>query len=179
MKRKQLDIDWIIKNHLLFLQTFGLEESKIREHFEVWKVGKISTSINEYFWYLLQNIIPAIAEQVSSEEQIYQLNYETYFKMWEFLVYIERKNGNNVKKLMHHNEIKLWQLKQTNFRKEVVIISNTCCDYCESLNGKHISFEEALDKQYLASDQCTRENGCNCCYSVLTCEDENGELIPI
>jgi len=179
MKKKQLDIEWVIKNHFPFLQKFGLDEAKIREHYEVWKVGKISISINNYFWYILQNIIAAIPVQVSSEEQMYQLNYDTYFIMWEFLAYVESKNANHVKKLMHQNELKLWRLKQTNFKVEVVIISKGCCDYCESLNGKLISFEEALDKEYLASDKCSREKGCNCCYSVLNSIDENGELIRI
>jgi Pyruvate/2-oxoacid:ferredoxin oxidoreductase delta subunit len=179
MRRKQIDIDWIIKNHSSFFAKFNLNEAKIREHYEVWKIGKISTAVNDYYWYLLQNIITVIAEQVSSEEETYQLNYETYLKMWEFLVGIERKNGNHVKRTMHQNELRLWKLQSPNYKKEVVIISGACCSYCNELNGKRIDFEEALEKQYLASESCTREAGCNCCYSVLNSRDDNGRLIRI
>ena len=138
MQRNQLNIEWILENHLSFLHKFGLNESKIREHFEVWKVGKISTSVNDYFWYIHQNILTEIAAQVSDEEQMCQLNYDTYYIMWEFLSYVENKNGNHIKRLMHKNEIRLWQIREGIFKKNVVIISNKCCDYCKTLNDKYV-----------------------------------------
>jgi hypothetical protein len=179
MEGKQIDIDWIIKNHLSFFTNFDLTESKIRQYYKVWEVDKLSTSINDYYWHLLQNIVIDIAEYTSSEEKMYQLNYETYLRMWEFLVRIEHKNGNQVKKLMHENELRLWKLQSTKFKKEVVIISGACCSFCDDLNGKQIAFEEALAKQYLASENCIREYGCNCCYSVISSRDENENLICI
>lgn len=46
--KKTNDIDWIIKNHSAYFAKFNLNETKIREHYEVWKVGKISTAVNDY-----------------------------------------------------------------------------------------------------------------------------------
>lgn len=176
MKRKIIGLDWIISTHLPFLKRFGLYESIIRKYYEDWKTAQPSATENDYLWHIFQTLISSIAEKANSQEQFYELSHATYSKMWEFLIHIEKRNGNHVKLLMHENEIRLWKLT-TPFKSEVIIISGHCCKFCDDLNQIKISFEEALTNKYLASDNCTREWGCNCCYSLVSVKDENGDLI--
>ena len=94
----------------------------------------------------------------------------------EYLVYTEHRNGNHIKGVLLENELRLWEL-QTTYESEVVIISGHCCEYCDNLNHKQLSFKEALQKQYLASKDCTRVSGCNCCYGHVALRDSNDRLI--
>ena len=66
-----------------------------------------------------------------------------------------------------------------NYSMQIEIISGNCCEYCDSMNGNRIDLDEAIKKRYLASEKCTREWGCNCCYAYTAERDENGDLIII
>ncbi len=177
MKKKLLTIEWLINNHLPFLEKFGLDEKKIRDYYETWKVGKQSISINDYFWHILQKIIEQIAVQSQDEIQACELNIETYFIMWNFLRKVERKNANHVFKAMQLNKLRLAELQSGPYKKEVIFLSGHCCPYCNELNGKKFSFEEMIQGEYLGSSNCTNEYGCNCIFVTQSCRDEQGRFI--
>ncbi len=162
-----------------FFQKFGMEEDYIRKHYEEWKLDKEGATPKDFLWYTFQSIINAIAEQAASEEQMYQLNYDTYFKMWQFLVSVEKRNANHITRLMYENQFRLWKAKGGVFKKEVVLIMKGCCDYCDSLNGLRVSIDDAIKNIYLGSVNCTHKLGCNCTCSAENCRDENGRLIRV
>lgn len=176
MAKKIIDIDWIITNQMNFLEKFGLYESVIRQYYEDWKKLQPEASANDYLWHVFQTLLDSVVEKFNTEEQLYELNFEIYSKMREFLVKVEKRNANHILKMMNENQLRLWKIR-ANFKSEVEIISGHCCEFCDSLNNKRISFEEAIEKRYLASKNCTNKYGCNCCYSQVSVKDENGNLI--
>jgi hypothetical protein len=68
----------------------------------------------------------------------------------------ERKNGNISFKLHLESKLRARQLTYK-FKTKVIIVSGHCCEYCDALNGMELTFDEALKKQYLASECCTRK----------------------
>src|SRR5687768_13066229 len=176
MATKKITIDWIIENYMEYFTKFQLTELNIRNHFEEWKAGKQVVLPKDYLWYIFQMIVKTIAKQSSSEEQMCRLNVEVYSKMWEFIVKVENRKANHVLRSRFQNELRLWQL-ESKFKQVVEIISGHCCLYCNNLDGKKMSIEEAIENQYLASKECTREWGCNCYYASTV--EKKGDLIHL
>ena len=172
-------MDWIIDNYMEYFQQFQLKEEDIRNHYEDWKSGKEVVLPKDYLWYLFQLIVQAIAKQATSEAHMYRKNVEVYSKMWEFLVKVENRNGTHVLRSKFLNELRLWKVESTIYKKQVEIISGHCCPYCDNLDKKIMSIDEALETQPLASKQCTRKWGCNCCYSETFARDSEGRLIKL
>lgn len=179
MAIKKITLDWIIDNYMEYFKQFQLTEQNIRTYFEEWKSGKDVVLPKDFLWHIFQLIVQAIAKQATSEEQLCLKNMEVYWKMWEFLVKVENRNGDHVLRSKFKNELRLWQLEEKTFKQQVEIISGHCCPFCNSLDGKIMSIEEALESQPLASKQCTRKWGCNCCYSVTGVRDSEGRLVMI
>ena len=176
MTTKSNSLEWINNNYHNLFNKFNLDEKAIFKYYNSWKATHEIAANNDFLWSVFQQLLDATAKQAINEEALYRYNYEIYKEMWHFLVYVEHKNANHVKNLMHENELKLWDLTQT-IEYKIAIISGHCCKFCDSLNRQIMSFEEAIFKQYLASNKCTRERGCNCCYSMVSQRDENGRAI--
>lgn len=176
MPTREITINWIITNYLDYLKQFQLDEISIRHHFDEWKKEK-KAKANKYLWYIFEKVREAISKQATSEIQRCRLNAELFKKMWEYKIKIENKNANDILKLQFENQLHVLKLEQTVYRLEIEVISGHCCLFCNSLNGKKLSLEEALSKQPLASDQCTRQWGCNCCYAENFARDSNNRFI--
>jgi hypothetical protein len=180
MAKSQITLEWIIEKYLSYFQTFHLTEDALRTYYSQFKSLLPTASDGDFLWHVFQLIVKEIAKQSHSEEQLYRLNEGVYLKMWEYLVTVENKNGNHVMRLHNENQLRLWQLQfQLKFKWHIVIISGHCCPYCDSLDEKELTFEEALEQQPLASKHCTRELGCNCCYVTRASRDANGRLIKL
>jgi hypothetical protein len=170
-------IDWLVQAYMPFFRIYGMTEENVRDTFEEWKQQSKNDSVKDYLWYVFQQMLQIIPTQVSPDTEAYHdLIKAVYKQMWEFLVRVENKAGNHIKKQMHYHELELWKI-QSRYKQVVEIISGQCCPYCDSLNGKTFSFDEILKLQPLASKQCTRKWGCNCCYVVIGVRDVEGRLI--
>jgi hypothetical protein len=175
-KKAIRDLDWIVRKWLPYFTRFQITEEVLRAYHVQYKELQPAASDLDFLWNVFQVLGGEIANQAHTEEQLYQLNVELNMKMWEFLIVVERRNGNHVKKVMHENQLRLWQLT-ARFKTEVKIIAGHCCPFCDDLDSKIISFEKALATQPLASEQCTRERGCNCCYTQVAVRNADGRPI--
>lgn len=137
-------------------------------------------SVMDFAWAVFQKILTEVANAFQkgdiTEEQFYRENKDIYFEMTFFQRRHENKKGNHVFQLALYNDL-LYNKYRTRLKLNVVIISGHCCTFCNNLNNQQIPFEEALKEQYLGSNNCTRECGCNCTYAFRTLRDSNGKLI--
>lgn len=178
MAKLDKDINWVAQEYRSFLKLFNVTESNLRSAYSDWQKKQPAGSMGDFLWYILNDLLGVIGKQHHSLQQFHRLNIEVYKKMWHLLVYHENRNGNGPKHSMHENELNLWKL-EAEWKSEVEIISGSCCSFCNDLKGKKLTFDEALNTQPLASKKCTREWGCNCCYTVTAVRGSNGRLIPL
>ena len=130
MAARIIDIDWIIENEITFFLKFGMNAENIRSHFEYWNETNPKRKTNDYLWYLFQNILKQINQQVSAKLTRYELFADTYWEMWQFEK-TEEKKGNANLRLAFENRLKAWELSY-NFKTEIVILSGNCCEFCDS-----------------------------------------------
>ena len=170
-------IDWLVKKYMSFFTEYGITEQNIREQYEVWKNKSNRDDAKHYLWFVFQQmviLIPTQTEQDSPRQ--HRLLRDVYFKMGEFMVTIEKKNGNHVKHLMLYHEIKGNDYQST-IELKIRIISGHCCPFCDALDKRELTFEEVLNDQPLASNKCTRQYGCNCTYAYFPQRDAAGNVI--
>jgi hypothetical protein len=170
------DIDWLISSYMPFFKKFGMNEPNLRAEYEIWKGKTKNDRVKDYLWYIFQEMLMAVAKQFKTEKDFYTYNRDIYFKMWEFRIRVEKKKDNRLLQSIHECDVRLYMI-DISYQFKVEMITGHCCSYCDSLDGKQVTPEDYLQNKYLASDQCTRESGCNCTVTSVSIRDANGRLI--
>ena len=71
----------------------------------------------------------------------------------------------------------LLEAVENTFETEAFIIAASCCDMCLKQDFKVYEIDEAIKLQSLPNIECTRKNGCVCCYGFKGKRDSNDRLI--
>lgn len=71
----------------------------------------------------------------------------------------------------------LQQAIEIKLKMNATFITTGCCTECEKLANTILPLEEVVKSQPLPHPDCTREQGCICCYGFHPLRDENGRLI--
>lgn len=107
---------------------------------------------------------------------MYHKHSSIYFYMATFRRVYENSKANDIFQLKLDSELRSFN-NIVGFKMQAEIISNKCCDYCESMNGKRFDIQDALKNKYYDAEQCTWAFGCRSCYVGVPARDKNGSLI--
>ncbi|MFB9058032.1 hypothetical protein ACFFU9_14905 [Mariniflexile ostreae] len=181
MARKR-SIEWLIKNYLPFLETFGMDEKNIRENYVNNWVNKDKNDVESYLWSIFNLLIDENLKQSKAKnlEGYYDRNMKIYSKMSIFLRKYKSKPAGHLQKLYNENYIKKenQSFKDNTFHMDVAIYCKAIdCKFGDEVDGKLISIKEALENSIIPYDKCTSEVGCLCFYSIRPRRDENDDLI--
>lgn len=181
MARKR-SIEWLIKNYLPFLETFGMDEKNIRENYVNNWVNKDKNDVESYLWSIFTLLIDENLKQSKAKnlEGYYSRNMKIYGQMSTFLIKYKRKPAGHLQKLYNENYIKQenQNFKDNTFHMDVVVICGAIdCKYGKKLENKLFSMKEALENSIIPYNKCTNEFGCLCRYAMKARRDENGDLI--
>jgi hypothetical protein len=175
MAKSDHTLDWMIDNYMPFFMQFGMDEGNLRRQYEVWKAKSSNHRVHDYLWYIFQILLAESAKQSPNELELYRNNFKIHCKMWEFRIKVEGKKANDIKQLVEESRVRMETLQAPSYI-EIKVSSGHCCPYCDGLNGMVFSPEDVLENQYLASDKCTRERGCNCRYVSVVMRNDDGSL---
>lgn len=169
-----LDLDWLIKKYLPFLQQFGMSEDNIRSYFNVWSENRPAL-VKDYLWFLFHQLLKESAKQSHSESELYSHQITIYSEMLAFRRRVEKVKANEILQLLLEAKV-LKTITDSNLKFDVKINSGYCCSYCDSLNNKLFAVDVILENKYLGSKSCTNQFGCNCTYSFIALRNEDGRL---
>lgn len=169
-----LDLDWLVKKYLSFLQQFGMNEDNIRSYFIVWSKNR-HPLIKDYLWFIFQQLLIESTKQSHSASEIYRHQITIYSEMLSFRRRVEKVKANEILQLLLEAEV-LKAITDTDLKLDVKINSGYCCPYCDSLNNKNFAVDDILENKYLGSNNCTNQFGCNCTYSFIPLRNEDGSL---
>lgn len=175
MKNK-FSLEWILDEYSYFFNMINIPISLVREKYIEFSEKQTNNNGKDFLWSLFQFLIIETSNNSKDEHEMYSRHEQIYYKMTSFRRKYENSKSNDILQLGFDSYLNSLE-PIGNIRMKVQIISGHCCDYCNSLNGKRIDLEDAKKNRYLASEKCTREYGCNCCYGYSPELDENGNLI--
>ena len=173
--KKVRTIEWLIKNHLSFFETFGMNEQNIRSYYEDWKI-KSSDNINDFLWHIFNTLLNQNAAQSKDIIGYYERNIEIYLQMLNLRRKIERKPANEIQKCLNRNKLEL-RFESSNLELNVVVSTTTGCDACKEVYNKEFPIREVLKNDVIPYETCTRNAGCACVYTFRPIRDENENLI--
>lgn len=114
-------------------------------------------------------IMSLFNEQVATEKDYGKLSSSYY----ELALILEEEGREYFHVLKLSSIMRLKELRKQGW-KEVEILSCGCCSYCESLNGKRLTIEQALKELPIPHRDCPHENTVFC-----TCSYEPAGELPI
>jgi len=92
---KPRDIDWLLKRYLKFFSAYGLEESNIREVFDLWNTNQTEPDVCEFAMYLMQNLLNEIERQIETGLERTRKFSDVYYHMAMVQRMHQGKNGNS------------------------------------------------------------------------------------
>lgn len=176
---KKFNIEKIPVNFAYFFKDYGLTTNDIKEDYKKFSVESPGSSSNDFIWQLFQGLIVEVSKTSKDLSEMYRKQERVYYEMASFVREYEGSNGNLYKQLGFACQLHSLSSEVTGFIMEVEVMSGSCCEYCNQFHSRRFSIEEVLNNKYLASEKCTNEFNCNCCYAVLPKKDTNGNLIRI
>lgn len=156
-------LDWLVTHYGEFFESFGIDSTALRLHFEEWKIKSGETAVADYLWYLFHVLLGETRKQVSNPADYHRNLHEIYVKMLSFRLDVEGQKDNALVQLIIKNKILQWQY-ELSYPFRLQAISLNCCAHCEKINGQVFDAERVLADPYFAEPSCTRENGCSCGY---------------
>lgn len=158
---------------------FGMNEYNILCQFGVW-AKKRSPIVSDYAWYIFNMLLEKNAEITDNERDREYRNAMLYGAMVYFRREVENADRASINKIQRpfNTSTLNYQLMDLGQAGHflIEIVSGQCCPFCDTLDGRKYEIEDYLKNEYLASPKCTRESGCNCCFSLLPKRDKNGHL---
>ena len=175
MKRQnELTIDAFIKKYMSFFSKYAMTEMEIRGGYNSELInGPIY--VKDYVWNLFQRLLHETAKNAKSECELFAEHRDIYMYMVIFRRRHDKVKANDLLQIVFDLDIKLARCSSVVMM--VAIISGSCCEFCNSLNNKMYSIEDALANKYLGSKNCSNSKGCNCTYSFVGQRNSNGRLI--
>lgn len=165
-----------VKNYGQTFAAYGFPISELKTRFENSTNQKKYPNTADLIWSLFQELLLKAGQQAKTEYELYEGQWKIYAAMLDFRRKTEKSKANEILQL-HLKAYVQMSSSQSTLNLKCKIISGACCEYCNSLDGKNFEIQEVLDKQFLGSENCTNEKGCNCCYSLVPERDSNGKLI--
>src|SRR5690606_30762123 len=104
--RKAKDLNWLTKKYMSFFKKFGMNEQNIIDHYYTWS-AKGSMNILDYLWYIFNHLLDANLQQSTDRIKFYERNELIYSEMINFRRSVEKKNGNEIQKLLNLNRVNL------------------------------------------------------------------------
>lgn len=176
-------IDWMINNYMPLFEKFGVKEQNIRNDYKnTWqkelKDSNIDTYLIAIFNYLINENYKQSKVKNLDLKGFYERNRDVYQEMVLFKRKYKKQKVNHIHKLYNENYIKALAEDQSDLILDAVIIcGGTKCIHTESLSGKKISLEEAIENTAIPYDECSSEYGCCCTYGLKPRRGEEGNLI--
>jgi len=130
-------------------------------------------SKNDFIWSLLNESLFKIAQNSCTEQELYHNQRDIYLYQFRFLN-DESKDISNIQKLINQCDLNLANLNR--LQMNVILITNGCCNECQSFDGNKNSLESELSHSSLPIHSCSRPQGCICCYGFEGIRDANGRL---
>lgn len=175
MENKKI-FDRAIKSYGQTFESYGLSISELNRRFEKNLKQNQNSSSKDFIWSQFQELLLKAGQQAKSEYELYEGQWKIYAAMLDFRRRIEKSKANEILQL-HLKAYVQMSNAQSRLNLKCKIISGACCEFCDSLNGKKYEIDEVLGKQFLGSENCTNERGCNCCYALVPERDSNNRLI--
>jgi hypothetical protein len=161
MTQDNKDLDWLFTNYQDFFDRFGMNKENIASVYYEWKEDDADTLL-QYLWAIFEKLLYETYEQVSNPEAKFKILSVILSKMREYKINYEGCKANDIYKKYLYCQLKLLQITRPHFK--VTVVAVRCCPYCDGLNGKQLSLDEALESQLLPPARCINEVGCNCYY---------------
>lgn len=174
MKRKEKNIEWVIKNYSSFFENFKMDEANVITVYNDWKLMNPNKRINDFIWAMFNELLLRIAKQAKTETELYKYQRIVYGEMVYFLKRIESRNANYIVKLFQNCVLNEAALSPLFLKAEV--LTDSRCEVCK--NFKYIApIEQALKDSVIPLNNCPNPLGCTCCYAFQSERDKNGRLI--
>jgi 6-phosphogluconate dehydrogenase len=161
MLHEDKDLDWLFKNYQTFFDKFGMNKENIADVYYEWKEDEADT-ILKYLWAIFEKLLYETYEQVLQPEAKFKILSLILEEMWNYKRNYLGEKANDIYKKYLYCQLKLIQFSAMTVMVSVVAVR--CCPYCDALNGKQLSVEEALQNQFLPAVRCINEVGCSCYY---------------
>lgn len=175
MAHQKKTIEWMLKKYLPFFRKFGMTEENILSHYNEWKLNRVDR-IEDYLWYIFNFLLNENMKQSRNIVDLYKRNDEIYMQMLYFRRKIEGKPANEIQKALNYNRLEL-NIEKTKYEFDLIIIGTIDCEACKNIDGKIITVQQALKKEIIPYNECTRKQGCACLYSIKLKRDNNDRLI--
>ena len=176
MKKEKYTLDWFLKEYSELFDELDVSEELVRnKHIEFQNNQPSNSNNKDFFWSFFQYLILETSKYSGDLGKMYSKQRSIYFAMTYFRREHEKSNANEILRLFFKADLKMG--RPSRLEMQVVIHSGHCCDYCDSLGGKKFDLDVVLEKEFLASDNCTNKKGCNCCYSKVPKKDKDGNFI--
>jgi hypothetical protein len=159
MDKLPKDLDWMLGNYMEFFEKFDMNKSNITTVFFQWKMDN-EGGVKEYLWDIFEKLLYE-AEQLENKISKYRVQLIIYKEMSNYKVEVKGDNGNEYYRKFLHCGLMLYNLYK---QQTVRIASGSCCPFCDALNEQRMLADEALERQPLASSDCTNELCCTCLY---------------
>lgn len=174
--KDKFSLEWILDKYSWFFESIKIPDRLVQDKYSDYFKSQPNGNGKDFLWSLFQFLIIETSETSNNMQEIYRIHERIYYEMASFRRKHEKIRANEILRLGFDSYLQGCEPSRF-FIEKVEIISGGCCEYCDSLNGKRMDLEVARKNRYLASEQCTREYGCNCCYGYSAERDSDGNLI--
>jgi hypothetical protein len=173
-----MPIDFYKKYKKQLLDDY-VDEKWFNAHHKQWvnKFGDGYQSQKDFIWSMFNRCINELGKRPQSYE-VFNAQTAIYFIMLKFL-WDEKKDVKGIRKSIAQVDVNrmVFDDAQSDLICDVVIISTKCCPECERIDGKVMTLDEVVKNPPLPQPECTRNNGCVCCYARQGRRDSNGRLV--
>jgi hypothetical protein len=161
MVHEDKDLDWLFRNYQSFFDKFGMNKENITAVYYEWKEDEADT-ILKYLWAIFEKLLYETYEHVSRPEAKFKILSLILEEMRNYKRNYEGEKANDLYKKYLYCQLKMIQLAAMPVM--ITVVAVRCCPYCDAINGKRLSIEEALQNQFLPAARCINDVGCECYY---------------
>ena len=172
---KKYTIDWLYTTYKDFYDLYEIREDNFKTVYK----GR-GCSVFDFAWYGFNLILSKIAEAYQAgtitEEKFYRSMKEVYWEMTLFQRRHENKKGNHTHKQFLHNYLlwnKVYNIMHIDGELDAIIISNNCCEYCDTMHLLKNSLDKEIKLPLFDSNKCKHHYGCRAVYGFEIKDDDN------
>ncbi|MBS1661876.1 MAG: hypothetical protein JST68_12590 [Bacteroidetes bacterium] len=160
----------------ILIEKFEVSAIDFAKQISAWqnRLGNSMESEKAFLWQFLEKWAQVLSQKCPDPYLQYKQLQALYRLMWSYLIG-EQKKGTAMMEIMNYLELKIADLSV--YKTYVTIIGDKQCAAVEALNGMTVSLENALLKQPIPYDNCSRQLGCICCYGIHAERNPTGRLI--